>query len=238
MLSKLPNKVAPEAGAKTSPRKPVASDSKVETGTFERSDEVDWSVPIKPVEKKPEKAEDLDWGAPLVKEEEEESGFGWSAPVAKKDDDELKLSWSDEDADDDSDDDDEGGKQRKVPDAKSVDDEENETVQQPGTLDIMAQQLKFIACLKIMMEELSTLATGFEVDGGLLRYQLYIWLEREVEALKQLCNYGATDANLSIAERLRRYAESIPATMIFGAECWALNKDMKSKCKELMKNRE
>ena len=23
------------------------------------------------------------------------------------------------------------------------------------------------------------------------RYQLYIWLEREVEALKQLCNYGA-----------------------------------------------
>ena len=54
----------------------------------------------------------------------------------------------------------------------------------------MAQQFKFIACLKIMMEELSTLATGFEVDGGLLRYQLYIWLEREVEALKQLTNYG------------------------------------------------
>ncbi len=38
-----------------------------------------------------------------------------------------------------------------------------------GVLDIMAQQLKFIACLKIMMEELSTLATGFEVDGGVLR---------------------------------------------------------------------
>ena len=63
-------------------------------------------------------------------------------------------------------------------------------------LDIMAQQLKFIGCLKIMMEELSTLATGFEVDGGLLRYQLYIWLEREVEALKQLCNYGATDSHI------------------------------------------
>jgi hypothetical protein len=38
-----------------------------------------------------------------------------------------------------------------------------------GSVDIMAQQFKFIACLKIMMEELSTLATGFEVDGGLLR---------------------------------------------------------------------
>jgi hypothetical protein len=40
------------------------------------------------------------------------------------------------------------------------------------TIDVIAQQLKFIACLKIMMEELSTLATGFEVDGGLLRYQV------------------------------------------------------------------
>ena len=71
-----------------------------------------------------------------------------------------------------------------------------EKKQTSGYLDIMAQQLKFIGCLKIMMEELSTLATGFEVDGGLLRYQLYIWLEREVEALKQLCNYGATDSYL------------------------------------------
>ncbi len=34
--------------------------------------------------------------------------------------------------------------------------------------DIMAQQLKFIACLKIMMEELSTLATGFEVRSLLM----------------------------------------------------------------------
>ena len=54
----------------------------------------------------------------------------------------------------------------------------------------MAQQLKFIACLKIMMEELSTLATGFEVDGGQLRFQLYIWLEREVDVLKKICAYG------------------------------------------------
>ena len=59
-----------------------------------------------------------------------------------------------------------------------------------GVGDIMAQQLKFIACLKIMMEELATLATGFEVDGGQLRFQLYIWLEREVEVLKKICKYG------------------------------------------------
>ena len=212
VLSKLPNKVAPPedaAGTKTSPKKPAAApDSKVETGTME----MDWSVPIKPEEGKPaEKAEDFDWGAPVKKDEEEAeeegNGFDWSAPIARKDDDELKLTWSDEDADDNSDDDDNqgggGGRQKKALDGTKGaddDDEENEAVrQQLGTLDIMAQQLKFIACLKIMMEELSTLATGFEVDGGLLRYQLYIWLEREVEALKQLCNYGATDASLSIA---------------------------------------
>lgn len=62
-------------------------------------------------------------------------------------------------------------------------------------MDIMAQQLKFVACLKILMEELSTLATGYEVDGGQLRYQLYLWLEREVDALRQLCNYSAGDVD-------------------------------------------
>ncbi len=116
-----------------------------------------------------------------------------------KDDDELKLEWSD-DADD-SDDDDDKKKDKKADAAQKAEEEEEEeedtSSQKGGVLDIMAQQLKFIACLKIMMEELSTLATGFEVDGGVLRYQLYIWLEREVEALKQLCNYGATDAALS-----------------------------------------
>jgi len=65
-----------------------------------------------------------------------------------------------------------------------------DVVKSAGPLDIMAQQLKFVACLKILMEELSTLATGFEVDGGQLRYQLYVWLEREVDALRQLCSYS------------------------------------------------
>lgn len=65
-------------------------------------------------------------------------------------------------------------------------------VKSAGQLDIMAQQLKFVACLKILMEELSTLATGFEVDGGQLRYQLYVWLEREVDALRQLCSYSTS----------------------------------------------
>lgn len=43
------------------------------------------------------------------------------------------------------------------------------------SVDIMAQQLKFVACLKILMEELSTLATGFEVDGEFINFICVSW---------------------------------------------------------------
>lgn len=54
---------------------------------------------------------------------------------------------------------------------------------------MIAEQLKFRACLKILMTELRTLATGFEVDGGKLRFQLYSWLEKEIAAMHEICNY-------------------------------------------------
>ena len=54
--------------------------------------------------------------------------------------------------------------------------------------------------IQVLMEELSTLATGFEVDGGQLRYQLYVWLEKEVEVLKVLCNYGLPEEVTSLPE--------------------------------------
>lgn len=63
-------------------------------------------------------------------------------------------------------------------------DDSSEEDQPKVVFDIMAQQLKFIACLKVAMEELATLATGFEVEGGQLRYQLYIWLEKQTEVLE------------------------------------------------------
>lgn len=56
-------------------------------------------------------------------------------------------------------------------------------------MDVIAEQLKFRACLKILMTELRTLATGFEVDGGKLRFQLYNWLEKEIAAMHNICNY-------------------------------------------------
>lgn len=61
-----------------------------------------------------------------------------------------------------------------------------------GSPDVIAQHLKFVASLRIFTEELSTLASGFEVDGGHLRHQLLIWIEKEVEVLEKLCDYHPT----------------------------------------------
>ena len=63
-------------------------------------------------------------------------------------------------------------------------------------LDVMAQQLKYIACLKIMMSELATLGTsgcsagGGAESGGQLRQELHLWLEKQVHALREMCGYG------------------------------------------------
>lgn len=62
-------------------------------------------------------------------------------------------------------------------------------LQGESEVDVIAEQLKFRACLKILMTELRTLATGFEVDGGKLRFQLYSWLEKEIAAMHTICNY-------------------------------------------------
>lgn len=150
----------------------------------------------------------MDWGAPAssttVDWSTPASGFDWGAPVltqASNGPDEFKLEWEDEDNKNDEDEDSDEGIQLKKSVAEEKSDvQEEEEINSKGSLDIMAQQLKFIACLKILMEELSTLATGFEVDGGQLRYQLYVWLEREVEALKQLCNYSSGDSDHTAIE--------------------------------------
>lgn len=62
---------------------------------------------------------------------------------------------------------------------------EKEKEDEAPSVDIMAQQLKFVACLKILMEELSTLATGFEVDGA------YSFLFRMLGVLNSFRDYNS-----------------------------------------------
>lgn len=53
---------------------------------------------------------------------------------------------------------------------------------------IMSQQLKFVGCMNLLLDELNTLAIGCEEDQ--LRSQLFTWLERSVQALSSVCHYN------------------------------------------------
>jgi DmX-like protein len=84
----------------------------------------------------------------------------WGQPVSNKlDDDELKLDWSD---------DEEKEEPAKEP-VKEVSKPVVAESTQQQQFDTMGQYMKLICCLKIIVEEMATLATGFEVAGGQLR---------------------------------------------------------------------
>ena len=180
VLSKLPSKVI---------EKNTSNHHNKTTSEKEHSDQIATGI--------------LDWSSAKMKDNTTESitqEFDWGGLASdqiSKEEDELKLKWDDDD--DDDVDDDEIKISSKIEGQEEQ--QEQDKSKDPSNFDIMAQQLKFIACLKILMEELSTLATGFEVDGGQLRYQLYIWLEREVEALKQLCNYSSNDSDVTLDDK-------------------------------------
>ncbi|XP_053689152.1 dmX-like protein 2 isoform X2 [Sabethes cyaneus] len=203
VLSKLPSKVIDQDSTSQlqSPNDAKDQCNSIATGIL------DWSRGSQNDSGK-ERTSSIDWGAPASSTAVDWStagsgGFDWGAPVTSQlsnGPDEFKIEWDDDDKQDNEDEDSDEGIQIKNSVQERSESEIQDEVDSKGTLDIMAQQLKFIACLKILMEELSTLATGFEVDGGQLRYQLYVWLEREVEALKQLCNYSSGDSDNTAIE--------------------------------------
>ncbi|XP_012513474.1 PREDICTED: dmX-like protein 2 [Propithecus coquereli] len=133
------------------------------------------------------------------------SQYDWSQPIVKVDEEPLTLDWGeDHDSALDEEEEDAGGLVMKSTDARGKDRQEDQKSLDPNTLltpqeedclegdtevDVIAEQLKFRACLKILMTELRTLATGYEVDGGKLRFQLYNWLEKEIAALHDICNH-------------------------------------------------
>ncbi|XP_066130244.1 LOW QUALITY PROTEIN: dmX-like protein 1 [Saccopteryx bilineata] len=127
--------------------------------------------------------------------------FDWSQPSVVFQDDSLELKW-DSDNDDENEDLPSSTKElkplkKKI--GKKIDETSSNYTESLSTLDendilspsedIIAVQLKFRACLKILTGELRTLSTGYEIDGGKLRYQLYHWLEKEVIALQKTCDY-------------------------------------------------
>ncbi|KAH0501438.1 DmX-like protein 1 [Microtus ochrogaster] len=126
--------------------------------------------------------------------------FDWSQPSVLFQDDSLELKW---DSDNDEENEDLPISMKEIkPLPRKADkklDELSSYTDSLSTLDesdilnpsedIIAVQLKFRACLKILTVELRTLSTGYEIDGGKLRYQLYHWLEKEVVALQRICDF-------------------------------------------------
>ncbi|XP_056393355.1 dmX-like protein 1 isoform X2 [Hyla sarda] len=169
------------------------------------------STPLSPLlgEKK-DSACDFDWSSSLVNGVSDASSdkkphsahlFDWSQPSMAIEDEPLELKW-DSDRDDES----EGSEvsikdikpsqssESDKPEATTTSYSESMSINENDVLslceDAIAAQLKFRACLKILTGELRTLSTGYEVDGGKLRYQLYSWLERAVVALQKICDYS------------------------------------------------
>uniref|UniRef100_A0A669BT31 Dmx like 1 n=1 Tax=Oreochromis niloticus TaxID=8128 RepID=A0A669BT31_ORENI len=132
--------------------------------------------------------------------------FDWSQPSVVVPDEPLELKWdSDKDDEDNDEDEEEETKNAKSgsgsvfhePVSLGEESEDSNDYIEPSD-DILVTQLKFAACLKIMTNELRTLSTGYELDGGKLRYQLCLWLEREVVALQHCCSYKPCLPELSV----------------------------------------
>ncbi|XP_008941093.1 PREDICTED: dmX-like protein 2 isoform X3 [Merops nubicus] len=148
---------------------------------------------------------DIDWSKPISTAFESSAQFDWSQPAVKFDDEPLTLDWGEDKTGSDEEDKDVGIMMKNSKsDSKNGDDDERTSdtnipqmphgeISDAGDteVDVIAEQLKFRACLKILMTELRTLATGYEVDGGKLRFQLYNWLEKEIAAMHEICNHDA-----------------------------------------------
>ena len=168
VLSKLPKYISNELDA--SKRDEVTTTTT--TTTTHDAFQDDFADFSSNANKKVDKADDFDWGA---------SDFNPTS-LSKRFDAELELDLRlDSDSSSDSD--------SEKEDKTTNDDEKKENLNSQtsqieakreqtnatdsefanGVVDTFAQQIKFISCLKILIEEMSTLATGFEVVGGQLR---------------------------------------------------------------------
>uniref|UniRef100_A0A672TYN9 Dmx like 2 n=1 Tax=Strigops habroptila TaxID=2489341 RepID=A0A672TYN9_STRHB len=185
VLSKIPkvrkkSTVAAESESPSTPIQAGVSDSKV-LRDGAGSGDIDWSKPIST-------------SFALENTVESSAQFDWSQPAVKFDDEPLTLDWGEDKNGSDEEEKDVGiiMKNSKSDSKSGEDDERTSDTNIPQTpheetcdagdteVDVIAEQLKFRACLKILMTELRTLATGYEVDGGKLRFQLYNWLEKEI----------------------------------------------------------
>uniref|UniRef100_A0A8C5FX38 Dmx like 1 n=1 Tax=Gadus morhua TaxID=8049 RepID=A0A8C5FX38_GADMO len=185
---------------------------------------------------------DMDWSQPVLNGYESHGGslsnsrsesvlsFDWSQPSLTQPDEALEIKWESDKEDDDEDVSDKSGAAGNRSVFQSAQDsasplteaasaaEDDDDFLTPSE-DISAAQLKFHACLKILTNELRTLSTGYELDGGKLRYQLCQWLEKEVVALQHCCSYRPCLTELSQRSRRLWLQTNQPLLRMFLSYC-------------------
>ncbi|XP_059910483.1 dmX-like protein 1 isoform X3 [Gadus macrocephalus] len=168
---------------------------------------------------------DMDWSQPVLNGYESHGGslsnsrsesvlsFDWSQPSLTQPDEALEIKWESDKEDDEEDVSDKScaagnrsvfqsaqdSAASPLTEAAASAAEDGDDFLTPSD-DISAAQLKFHACLKILTNELRTLSTGYELDGGKLRYQLCQWLEKEVVALQHCCSYRPCLTELAVPD--------------------------------------
>lgn len=219
VLSKIP-KVSKKSGSsplsKASSKANLNANQPLENGT---QGGLDWASPAAPAPAwgGNDSAGGLDWSQPLVKVEEDDLNLDWGEDKEDDEDDEddgLTMKKPEPETNEGSENSSHKLKREdlqvktnpwlsqecsckvRVYGCKCFPLTNSQIFQGDSEVDVIAEQLKFRACLKILMTELRTLATGFEVDGGKLRFQLYNWLEKEIAAMHKICNYKVCFHNI------------------------------------------
>ncbi|KAM9329747.1 LOW QUALITY PROTEIN: dmX-like protein 1 [Gastrophryne carolinensis] len=164
---------------------PVSSSEKDLASNFDWSNSMVNGLSDLSSEKNKASADLFDWSQPSMVIEEEPLDLKWESDNDEEPEDESGLSMKDLKPFQSTSSDKEAMTATSYSESLSID--ENDVLS--PSEDVIAAQLKFRACLKILTGELRTLSTGYEVDGGKLRYQLYSWIERAVVSLQTICDY-------------------------------------------------
>ena len=182
-----------------------------DASTNGKAEEIDWSKPISS-KLGGDSSADFDWSQPLASDlgggvddfdwskpvssklggsglDDLSNGFDWSQPVSEKLGgiglDGINGSY---DIDNDS----EAGKESSVDEAKSQSSESTTAkAKETRHLDVVAQQMKFSAMLKLLINELHGLPSSCEIADEDLRPFFIKWLEKELEILHKMSDYGS-----------------------------------------------
>nr|XP_039251703.1 dmX-like protein 1 isoform X3 [Styela clava] len=154
-------------------------------GTNSQQDVASDLFDTRPVAKANTFASSNDWNVPTIMETSYDAGIK----------DELELDWSEEEEDNESLSEEDRPKVNIIaptPIKKEIEEKKMETPKSEPKKskalysDMYAHQLRLMACLKIFVSELKSLAMTYHSDGGQIRDQLSSWLEKETEVLHRL----------------------------------------------------